>query len=74
MSSAAKLLILLLVIYVGAYAVFRQVRQEVWQTDQNTYVIFPSGSLGQALYYAWRPLSRADKVFTGMRTHIGPHR
>ena len=74
MGSVAKLLIVLLVIYVGAYAVFRQARQEVWQTDQKAYVIFPSGPLGQALYYAWRPLSRVDRALTGMRTHIGPHR
>jgi hypothetical protein len=73
MGGVAKLLIVLLVIYVGAYAVFRQARQEVRQADQRTYVIFPSGSLGRALYYAWRPLSRADKSLTGMRTHIGPH-
>jgi hypothetical protein len=73
MGSVGKLLIVLLVIYVGAYAAFRQVRQEVWQTDQKTYVILPSGAVGQALYYVWRPLSRADRALTGMRIHIGPH-
>jgi len=74
MGSVAKLVIFLLVVYVGAYAVFRQTQQEVWQTDQKTYVILPSGPLGQALYYAWRPLSRADRALTGMRIHVGPHR
>jgi hypothetical protein len=73
MGSIAKLIVVLLVIYVGAYAAFRQVRQEVRQADQKTYVIFPSGSLGQALYVVWRPLTRADKALTGIRTHIGPH-
>jgi hypothetical protein len=68
-----NLLLILLVIYVADYAAFRQARQEVWQKDRQTYVMFPSGGLGQALYYAWRPLSRADAALTGIRFHIGPH-
>jgi hypothetical protein len=39
----------------------------------QTYVIFPSGALGQALYYAWRSLAYADSALTGMRFHMGPH-
>jgi len=66
--------VLLLAIYAGSYAVFRQTNQEVWPKDKQTYVIFPSGAFGQALYYAWRPLSHADSTLTGMRFHVGPHR
>ena len=45
----ATLVLLLLVIYAGSYAVFRQTNQEVWPKDNQTYVIFPSGTIGQAL-------------------------
>jgi hypothetical protein len=41
---------------------------------EQTYVIFPSGAFGQALYYAWRPLSYADSALTGIHFHVGPHR
>jgi hypothetical protein len=67
-------LVLLLAIYAGSYAAFRQTSQEVWPKDNQTYVIFPPGALGQALYYVWRPLSYADGALTGIRFHIGPHR
>ena len=60
-------------VYVGAYVAFRQARIEVWQRDQQAYVIFPAG-YGALLYYAWRPLSYVDGALTGMRFHIGPHR
>src|SRR5262249_25853614 len=33
-----------------SYVVFRQTNHEVWPKDKQTYVIFPSGSFGQALY------------------------
>jgi len=74
MSRFMTLVVLLLAIYAGSYAVFRQTNQEVWPKDKQTYVMFPSGALGQALYYAWRPLSYADSTLTGMRFHVGPHR
>jgi hypothetical protein len=73
MGRLAVLLVLVVALYTGSYAGFRQTRQEVWQQDQQTYVMFPAGGTGQALYYIWRPLSRADGALTGMRFHIGPH-
>jgi hypothetical protein len=57
-----------------AYVAFRQTRTEVWQRDQQAYVIFPAGGYGAFLYYAWRPLSYVDGALTGMQFHIGPHR
>jgi hypothetical protein len=74
MGRFANLMLLLLVIYVGSYTVFRQTNQEVWTRDKQTYVIFPSGAIGQALYYVWRPLSYLDGALTGIRFHVGPHR
>ena len=74
MGRFANLMLLLLVIYVGSYTVFRQTNQEVWTRDKQTYVIFPSGAVGQALYYVWRPLSYLDGALTGIRFHVGPHR
>jgi hypothetical protein len=67
-------LVLLLVLWVGAYVAFRQTHIEVWQKDNNAYVLFPAGDAGLALYYVWRPLSYLDNALTGMRFHIGPHR
>jgi hypothetical protein len=74
MGRFANLMLLLLVIYVGSYTVFRQTNQVVWTRDKQTYVIFPSGAIGQALYYVWRPLSYLDGALTGIRFHVGPHR
>jgi hypothetical protein len=74
MGRFAKLVLLLVVIYAGSYAAFRQTNKEVWPKDKQTYVIFPSGAIGQALYYAWRPLAYADSALTGIRFHVGPHR
>lgn len=68
-----KLVVLLLVLYVGGYLAFRQTNAQVWERDKQTYVIFPAGN-GAALYYLWRPLSYLDAAITGMRAHIGPHR
>ena len=68
-----RIVIVLVVIYVAAYGVFRQTHTEVWERDKNAYVIFPRG-YGEALYYLWRPLTYADASLTGMRFHIGPHR
>lgn len=73
MSRTVSLVVLALVLYVGAYVAFRQMRVEVWSRDGQAYVIFPHG-YGSALYYLWRPLSYADGALTGMRFHIGPHR
>ena len=62
-------LVAALAIYVAGYLVFRQTHIEVWDRDQQDYVIFP----GNALFYLWRPLSYVDGAVTGMQCHIGPH-
>lgn len=74
MSRAATTLIAALFVYAGSYLLFRQSNIEVWDRDKRPYVIFPTGGLGSALYYAWRPLSYVDGAMTGMGFHIGPHR
>jgi hypothetical protein len=73
MGRTATVVILALLVYLGGYAGFRQASQEVWQKDGRTYVIFPTGDTGRALYYAWRPLAHIDGALTGMHFHIGPH-
>ena len=73
MSRIVSLVILALVLYVGTYVIFRQTHIEVWERDQQAYVIFPDG-YGVALYYLWRPLLYVDGTLTAMRFHIGPHR
>ena len=62
-------LLLLLAIYAGSYVVFRQTNL----SRGRTYVAFPTGAAGQALYYIWSPLSYLDSALTGikfMRTPI----
>ena len=66
-----RILLLLLILYLAGYTIFRQTNQEVWTKDSETYVIFPSSMV--ALYYLWRPMSIMDSKLTGMRFHIGPH-
>jgi hypothetical protein len=68
-----KFITLLLVLYVGGYIAFRNTFSETWEKDKATYVMFPAGPVGLALYYAWRPLSYADAQMTGIGAHIGPH-
>jgi hypothetical protein len=72
MSRNAMFMLLALLLYVGAYSAFRQSSIEIWDRDNQPYVIFPPG-YGTALYYFWRPLSYVDGSATGMRFHIGPH-
>ncbi len=67
------LLAVAVVVYLGGYLAFRATRSEVWSHDGRSYVIFPANGAGQALYYAWRPLSYADAALTGRQAHIGPH-
>jgi hypothetical protein len=69
--SMRKAVILVLVVYTGAYLALRFSRQEVWADDGQTYVIFPREAVW--LHYLFRPLSYLDAVLTGMRFHIGPH-
>lgn len=73
MRPATRIVILVLLVYTGAYLVFRKSHIETWERDGQAYVIYPEG-YGQILYYVWRPLSYLDSTLTGMRFHIGPHR
>jgi hypothetical protein len=68
-----KFVVLLLVLYVGGYITFRNTFFEIWDKDKAAYVVFPTGPVGLALYYFWRPLSYADTRLTGVGAHIGPH-
>jgi hypothetical protein len=65
-------LLIILLLYVSTYAWIRQTHVEVWEKDQNAYVIFPEDKV--YLYYLYRPLSYLDNLITGMRFHIGQHR
>jgi hypothetical protein len=65
-------MLLLFAIYAGSYAAFRQTNQDIWPKDE-LYVIFPSGIIGRALYYIWRPLSYLDSALTGIRFHVRAH-
>jgi len=69
-----KLIIIAIALYLAGYAVLRNLHNEVWADDGRTYVIFPTGPAGLALYYLYRPMSSADERLTGTRAHIGPHR
>jgi hypothetical protein len=63
--------LLLFAAYVVAYIAFRLLNTEVWAADGKAYVIFPANFT--PIYYAFRPLSYADGMLTGMGAHIGPH-
>jgi hypothetical protein len=67
-----RFIVVVLLLYVGAYIAFRQTHIEIWERDKQAYVIFPE-RFGSTLYYLWRPLSYADRAFTNMGFHIGPH-
>ena len=58
--------------YFLSYIWLRQTHAEVWEKDNQTYVIFPDDKV--FLYYIYRPLSYGDGNLTGMRFHIGQHR
>jgi hypothetical protein len=73
MSRTISFVVVALLLYIGAYAVFRQSHVETWERDKQAYIIFPE-AYGRPLYYAWRPLSYLDTAMTGMQHHIGPHR
>ena len=67
--SVWKVFVILLVVYLLGYVMFRSANTEVWSRDGKAYVIFGS-SLS---YYLFRPVSYADGRLTGMQFHIGPH-
>jgi len=58
-------------IYGLGYVLIRQTKQEIWERDGKTYVIFPEDKI---LYYLYRPLSLIDEKITGIGFHIGQHR
>lgn len=72
MRRIVRSLAILLVLYVAAYVVLRQMSIEVWAKDQRAYVIFPEKAAWT--FYLFRPLTYVDGALTGMRFHIGPHR
>jgi hypothetical protein len=63
--------IIVVVLYLASYALFRQTHIQVWNKNGKPYVIFPKGN--PVIYYFFRPLSYIDGVVTGMGFHIGPH-
>jgi hypothetical protein len=63
--------IVIFIIYCSGYIFLRQTRQEIWERDGKTYVIFPEDKI---LYYLYRPLSMIDEKITGIGFHIGQHR
>ena len=58
-------------LYGLGYVLLRQTRQEIWERDGKTYVIFPEDKI---LYYLYRPLTLNDEKITGIEFHIGQHR
>lgn len=64
--------VILILLYVLSYVLFRHSHTEIWAHDGKAYLIFPQRSPG--LYYFYRPVMYADGALTGMRFHIGPHR
>ena len=64
-------IILIFLFYSLSYFYVRQTRTEIWEKDNQPYVIFPADKV--YLYYFYRPLSYADGILTGMRFHIGQH-
>ena len=65
-------IVVLALIYVATYVIFRQTRIEIWEKDKQAYVIFPERAAWT--FYLFRPLAYVDGALTGMRFHIGPHR
>ena len=63
-------IIIISVIYISSYLIFRQTHIEIWEQDRQAYVIFPENKI---LYYLYRPLSYADGKLSGMNFHIGEH-
>jgi hypothetical protein len=65
-------LLIIVAAYVLSYIWLRQTRMEIWEKDNQTYVIFPADNI--YVYYLYRPLTLIDGTMTGMRFHIGQHR
>ena len=69
---AIAAIIVLFLFYVLSYIWIRQTHMEVWEKDNNAYVIFPADKV--FLYYLFRPISYVDGNLTGVKFHIGQHR
>lgn len=69
MKKSILILILVLLLYVGSYVLFRNSHVEVWEEDGQEYVIFPD----IVSYYIYRPVSYVDAKWNDMNFHIGPH-
>ncbi len=65
------LIVVIILLYFFSYIWIRQTRTEIWEKDDNAYVIFPADRV--YLYYFYRPLSYIDGALTGMKFHIGQH-
>ena len=66
-------LLILVLLYAGGDLAIHQTHTKVWEKDKASYVIFPEGNMGKALYYAWRPMSCLDGQLTATGAHIGSH-
>jgi len=62
---------ILVFIYLLSYGIFRQSNIEIWEKDNQAYVIFPADKV--YLYYLFRPVSYIDGTITGIGFHIGAH-
>ena len=62
---------ILILLYVLSYTIFRRTHSEIWEKDNQTYVIFPENKF---LYYLFRPMVLIDGKLTAMQFHIGQHR
>ena len=70
MKKSAIIFGLLITIYIFSYIIVRQTHQEIWEKDNQVYVIFPDNKF---LYYLFRPLVLIDGKLTAMQFHIGQH-
>jgi len=71
MKKLAIIFVLIFSVYVLSYILVRQTHQEIWEKDNQPYVIFPENKF---LYYLFRPLVLIDGKLTAMQFHIGQHR
>ena len=59
----------LVIFYIGSYILYRTSHTEIWNRNNQAYVIFGS----RFSYYAFRPIAYVDGIVTGISFHIGPH-
>ena len=63
--------IIIILLYFLSYIIFRQTHIEIWEKDEQAYVIFPENKI---VYYIFRPATYLDEKLTDMKFHIGQHR